>query len=401
MSGTLTQPALPARVLFGSIAVVIACETVFSAVVPTLLSVRIRAESTLVGLVVGVALGLGLAAIPVAVPWVRRGRSSSVLLASGVLLLTAGPLCVLSPTLPVVVTLSAALAFGAARAVAMLALLADVGRLGPDSRGHGHNGAAQRIGSAVGAVLAAVVLASGLDVAGTVLLASGGAAVLVLARMRPRERAERAVGGPRTVTRMAVLLRRDRWVRAALLVNVVVWVCVFVGNTMVPVGLVQAGGSARDSGLAVLYVLLVRDVVAALVGLLGWTVLRRLALEKLVVGVGIAAAIAAAVIVVSGFALVGLLLSGALFGCCIALGIACSNVIATSAGGDELELRLAASQSAAGLPIALAAVALVSLSQAVGSAGALAASAVLVMLVAGGAALSLTRSNVARYGCRS
>lgn len=381
--------------LYASIAVVVACETMFSAVVPTMLSAQTHAAPTLVGLVVGVALGCGLAAVPFVVPWVRCGRSSVVLVVGGALLLIAGPLCSLASALPIGVTASAALVFGVGRAVAMLVLLVEVGRLGPQSRGHGHNGAAQRMGSAAGALVAAVVLGSGINEVGTGALACGGVVVIVLACMRPRA-AVAAPSSPRAAVQAIRLLRRDGRVLAALLVNVLVWVCVFVGNTMVPVGLVHDGRSVRESGFAVLAVLLVRDMVAVLVGLFGWTILRRVPPGRLVVTVGVLAAMASAVVVASNFALVGLVVSGALLGCCIALGIACSNVVATSGGGDLVEWRLAASQSAAGLPIAVAAVSLVLVMQSLGADGALSVSAVLVLLVAVGAGVSLSRSATGR-----
>jgi hypothetical protein len=381
----LRRPTVAAATLFPSLGILIASETVFAAVVPTLLTGRLGGGDLVAGLVVGTALGFGLLGVPLAVSSLQRGRARAVMSCCALVLAVAGPLCLTGARLPVAGILVAALAFGVTRAIATLVLLSDVGRLGPDSPGQGYNSAAQRFGSAVGGVVAGWVIAHEREDLGAVVLAAGAVVLLLSSAGRPGNVQAGSVSAAPTIavlSHVTDLVRRDSRIQASLMLNVVVWICTFVGNTVVPVALLRSGVPRGEVGESVLLALVARDIVAVGIGALGWRLVRRFPVPVLVLGIGALTVLAAVTIVWGSFGLAVLLLAAVPSGIATALGISCANVVATAGASSSMELRLAASQALAGLPIAVLAVLLVWSVSALGPTGAMLTSSGLAMLIA-------------------
>ncbi|SEF18857.1 hypothetical protein [Jiangella alba] len=355
-------PRLP---LFGSLALVCALETLFAAAVPALLLTRLAGAQYLVGVVIGAALGLGLLATPAATARLGRGAGRAVVAWCAAGLLVSGALSLTPAGLPVAAVVGTALVFGVARAVTMLALLTEVGRLGPASPGQGLNSAAQRLGSGLGGLAAGWVVAGERYAEGAALLATGAAVVALLSRWSTSGPAV-APGPARPLRRRfaetGALLRRDRAVQAASLVNLLVWLCVIVGNSLVPVALLDRGWSAASTGAGIVVLVLLRDLTSAAAGATCWPLVRRLPVAAVVAGATALQLAAVVVLLAGGFGIAALAAASVLSGAAVAVGIACANVVATTASWaapERIPVRLAASQYLTGLPITAASILLV------------------------------------------
>ncbi|WP_053204229.1 hypothetical protein [Jiangella muralis] len=358
-------PRLP---LFGSLALVCALETLFAAAVPALLLTRLAGAQYLVGVVIGAALGLGLLATPAATARLGRGAGRAVVAWCAAGLLVSGALSLTPAALPVAAVVGTALVFGVARAVTMLALLTEVGRLGPASRGQGLNSTAQRLGSGLGGLAAGWVVAGERYAAGAALLAGGAAVVVLLSRWSTSGPAGEHSATPAVVpvrrrfAETGALLRRDRAVQAASLVNLLVWLCVIVGNSLVPVALLDRGWSAASTGAGIVVLVLLRDLAAAAAGATCWPLVRRLPVATIVGGATALQVAAVVVMLAGGFGIAALAAASVLSGAAVAVGIACANVVVTSASWaapERIPVRLAASQYLTGLPITAASILLV------------------------------------------
>jgi hypothetical protein len=220
---------------------------------------------------------------------------------------------------------------------------------------------------------------------GAVVLAAGAVVLLLSSARRPRNVHAGSVPAAPTIavlSHVSDLVRRDSRIQASLMLNVVVWICTFVGNTVVPVALLRSGVPRGEVGESVLLALVARDIVAVGIGVLGWRLVRRFPVPVLVLGIGVLNVLAAVTIVWGSFGLVVLLLAAVPSGIATALGISCANVVATAGASSSMELRLAASQALAGLPIAVLAVLLVWSVSALGPTGAMLTSSGLAMLIA-------------------
>ncbi|SDS52133.1 hypothetical protein [Jiangella sp. DSM 45060] len=383
-------PRLP---LFGSLALVCALETLFAAAVPALLLTRLAGAQYLVGVVIGAALGLGLLATPAATARLGRGAGRAVVAWCAAGLLVSGALSLTPAGLPVAAVVGTALVFGVARAVAMLALLTEVGRLGPASPGQGLNSAAQRLGSGLGGLAAGWVVAGERYAAGAALLAAGAGVVVLLSRWSTSgpAGAPPAVSVPlrRRFAETGALLRRDRAVQAASLVNLLVWLCVIVGNSLVPVALLDRGWSAGSTGAGIVVLVLLRDLTSAAAGATCWPLVRRLPVAAIVAGATALQVAAVVVMLAGGFGIAGLAAASVLSGAAVAVGIACANVVATSASWaapERIPVRLAASQYLTGLPITAASILLVVALDGLGATTALVLTAAATVLAGAAAA---------------
>lgn len=380
----MTSPAHPgqrsrAAALFGGMVALFGLDVLLTTGLGAQLSAEFGSSAQDVATLVALTLGAALLLTPAAARLADRGRSRTLLLCSCALLVIASCCMALAfavRSLPVLV--AAVLVFGLSRAVSIIIALASVATLPFDAhRMQGINGAVQRFGSVVAAILAGLVIARQNWVLGDLVLigatvawaagawwAGRGAAALARARRSGDEAAPPSAAGPESRPWHAVLqsypiairlLLHDRAVLASGLVNFMTIVSIIATNTFLPLALAETQ-PPEAAGATVALTLTVREVVAILAGLLFARFGRFL-------GIRAALLLAIGLMMAAFIGLVGgtmqaspalLVVAGAAQGIALSLCIATTNLLVLLGIAErpthDITLRLAATQ----LPPALA-----------------------------------------------
>jgi len=288
------------------------------------------------------------------------------------------------------------IAFGLARLVVWIAVLATVSTTDNPFRMQGINGATQRGAAAVAAIVAGIIIATEVWALGFVLVAAGLAAVVPVAlRALPRRPpwVDNTLPRPGRAYGVAIKLATTRLtIVASAFVALCCLVVMMVGTSFF--GLTLA--LALDPGeiaVTVVTLLLTRDLASIGFGLVFHRLILKVGLPGTVMCAAGCATVGLALLAFAGTSLVVLVLAAVLQGAAVAWCIGTTNILAVGTGAESRSgagLRIAASNiipcvGALCLPVAFAA------TLQYGGPGALFAVASAIALTLGAAAFLLSR----------
>ncbi|GAA1000138.1 hypothetical protein GCM10009555_102540 [Acrocarpospora macrocephala] len=322
-------------------------EAMFQTLLPTAMKAAGVSSGLLVGVFIAVSQGAGLlVAPPAAALGDSRGRGR-VLVAGGLAVAaTAALLAVPAAGGPVWLWSLPILGYGLARGITVITTLGVVARSGDPYRTQGFNGAAQRLASALAALLTALLVLSEGWSAGFLLMAALALAFAWLAR-GVHGRADRdagvAVPARASYRESLRMLRRDPALRASSLLNLNLNTLVILGNAFYPLTLDVPTGELAGW---LLILLLCRDLTSVLTGPWFHAVAAVLGLRGVVLLSGACAVAGLLVVGIGGGTLAGVLAGSVLQGLAISMGIGSTNILATSGGDGGTALRLTATNYA-------------------------------------------------------
>lgn len=316
-------------------------ENLFQTLLPVSLDANGLGSGLVVGTLLAVAQGLGIACSPPAAAWADAHGRGPVLRAGAVAIAVATlVLGVVSYGATWWMWLLPVVLYGTARTATMTNAITLVTMTGDPLRIQGFNGAVQRAAAAVAAVVAAAVIAAHQWHWGFWLMTCCSAAVVPLAfRAAPRRRpAAPAVPTWQSYRRSFAMLR-ERPIQASSLINVNNFAVMLLGNSFYPLAL----DVPRDElGAWVLALLLCRDLTSVVTGPAFRPLARRLGLRAVMIAVGSCNAAGLCLVALLGANVAGVVTAAVLQGFAMSLAIGTTNILATRSGGGGSGLRIVA-----------------------------------------------------------
>ncbi|MGC5249519.1 MFS transporter [Gordonia sp. DT219] len=332
--------------LFAAVFLFVFADSVVQTVMPVTLEKTGAASAGVIGLMIALPQGIGfISSLPAAAFGDARGRARMVAFTS--LLLGAAGLamaCLVGAS--VVWWLLPVIMIGLTRLVAWVSILATVSTTGNPHVMQGLNGATQRGAAAVAAIVAAVVVASGIWQAAFVGVAVAMVALAPLTRsVLPSTGAGYAAGPhPREAYGFARTVVIGDWgIRASSLVAMCAMTVMTLGNSFFAL---TVDGSPHRIAIILVILLLARDVASILVGTVLPSLLIRLGIGGTVVVAGMCGSSGILMLAIPDLGWALMIVAAVLQGAAVCLCIGCTNLLAVNSTGGRpagAGLRIAAS----------------------------------------------------------
>ncbi|MGW4422452.1 MFS transporter [Streptosporangium sp. NPDC004631] len=340
------EPGMVVRALL-MVVLLFTTEAMFQTLLPVTLQAAGVASGLLVGVFIAVSQSTGLlVAPPAAALGDSRGRARVLVVGGLAVAAAAAMLAAVVAGAPIWLWSLPILGYGLARGTVVIVTLGVVARSGDPYRTQGFNGAAQRLASALAALLTALVVLWRGWSAGFLLMAVLALVFAVLA-WGVHGRADRDVGvavPARASYRESLgMLRREKALRASSLINLNLNILVILGNAFYPITLDVPTG---ELAAWLLILLLCRDLTSVVTGPWFRAVAGILGLRGVVLLSGACAVAGLLVVGVAGGTLAGVVAGAVLHGLAISMGIGSTNILATSGGDGGTALRLTATNYA-------------------------------------------------------
>ncbi len=369
-------------------------DTLMQTILPISLTETGAASVAMIGVLIAIPQGVGfLTAMPGAAAGDARGRGRVVAVCACIGAIATVTISITSVGHSWLWWIVPLLLFGLTRLTVWVSILATISTTGDRLRMQGINGATQRLAAALGALVAATVIARHAWEWGYALIGTGFFALAALAlvvMVRPADDAGVSVPTRASYGLAVQLAGRDRAIKAASMAAMSCLTLILVGNSFF--ALTMDVGAGELAALVAL-LLVTRDVASVLIGL---------TFKRLVDTVGLSGTVTIAmacgvtsmgVLAVAGGTPPGIVCAAILQGTGICLLIGSSNLLAVASSGMRTGgpgLRMAASQIGPGIAALLLPVALASALE-FGGAGLLYGLAGSCLLVLGLVALSQMR----------